>query len=1443
MGKKSGGGVKKTSVVTPTRKPTTPIPTTTSASVSTPTLTPIPTPTTTPTFTRTPTPTATPTATPTDAHATEAVTKAEEGDYVSNEKTAEDQAAREEQHREAMEKHTRLIAIRERNLRICGDRPGVGMLGKLDSSLKKNTAYVRKLRAITEENRASLVKEFDGLNLSKYVSECVSSICEGKLKNNDMSAVVEICGLFHCRYADFAGLMSQRLSKILADPSAQINGTESVTTVAARCRATLRLFAELIVDGILLNTVEFLNCFKDIVVADKEKHQLLTVVVSLIRHMGEVMLGIIARKQREYREANNIEVIPRLNIFKTDEEKKLLYYCEGYYSTLSRRLIRDHKEINQWETTNEHIIMDKGELSTSRQEAYDEKLKAYEKLAAGTSTLADLLDQDYPDLPKREALDRTMNVGISVGGRAYMEGKEGEGQLWEDDDTRAFYEDLVQLRDVVPAVLLGELATVDESERKSVSTSSEGDASTTGKKEGDRNNLDTAVISSSPRKESAETIGENVVVDLDIVVGVDDDEPALGVQEREDENMVSEDVSEGVNEVYKADVSDDEADDEGTGTTSAAMKLKLESLFERLPNTMNREAVDKLAVELCYVNNKATRKRLGRFLATSDVNRFDLIPYYSRLIASLSPVMPDLVGYVIEPLEKEFRWQQARNKKQVNLDYRVRVIRYFAELTKFGVYKKQNALNILQKLVAEFVGFNIDLACGFLEHCGIYLFRSAESHARTAKLLEVMMRKRVAQRMDPQHVSAIENSFYICNPPPNKRKVRKERPPMHTYIRMLLFSKLSKSTCSYVIKQMRKLPWNDPTIKAYAIKCLSKPWNCKHGVVRHLAAVVEELDVYQEGLGMRVVDAIVEHIRLGLEVNRLDWNRQRLATIHYFGELYVYKLVSTRLLQDTLYTCLLFGHDLYTSPNMPSVSLLDPPNDYFRIRLVCTLLDVVGLYLTGTSTKKKTDFFLMFLQRYALGKTQPLPVEVDMLIQDLFDSLAPKTKLFTTWEQANDAILVLQKKLVGDALEKQEQEYEKKLIEAKEQQLLEEKDAKVNAIARATVSDAKAVPEIAIKGVVPSKENYRNGGELGNVNPDIDMMDLHLDHLGLGGGSEGESEKCEGEGDSESDDENECEGGDGTTKEDDESEGESEGESETLKEGDTDDESEGDGEGEDSEDDNDDEEFNTVKLIRAPKPHEPDEFDIMFMDEFSKFVQDQSVARRNEAKTSVLDIPIPMSVKKVTLVKSEQLYGSQSLNTQAEDSTTLGVRGEGDETDSQQGHIQAQAQTVQPPQSHLHSSSQSIDYGAAGMVRREKGKYANGNANESISKPGGSGNGGIKFALMTRKGNKPQLRDIDVPMDSVFAQNIRRKQEEELAEQRELKKFVLDFEVRAEEMEQQETLQEQRAANWRAAHHGRKPPTMENRQAEKEDITSKFTTIQMGPRRHPDPNNSKRGNR
>ena len=95
-------------------------------------------------------------------------------------------------------------------------RPEESDLHKLDSSLKKNTAFIRKLKNFTDGQRDVVKKEMSSLNLTKYIGEVAAALVEAKLKTTDLGAALEICSFLHQRYADFSEQLMENWQKALS---------------------------------------------------------------------------------------------------------------------------------------------------------------------------------------------------------------------------------------------------------------------------------------------------------------------------------------------------------------------------------------------------------------------------------------------------------------------------------------------------------------------------------------------------------------------------------------------------------------------------------------------------------------------------------------------------------------------------------------------------------------------------------------------------------------------------------------------------------------------------------------------------------------------------------------------------------------------------------------------------------------------------------------------------------------------------------------------------------------------------------------------------------------------------------------------------------------------------------------------------------------------------
>lgn len=160
-------------------------------------------------------------------------------------------------------------------------------------------------------------------------------------------------------------------------------------------------------------------------------------------------------------------------------------------------------------------------------------------------------------------------------------------------------------------------------------------------------------------------------------------------------------------------------------------------------------------------------------------------------------------------------------------------------------------------------------------------------------------------------------------------------------------------------------------------KIFSKPHHIKYSNIHFLAIILGALNRYHQEFAITVIDDLLESITLGLEINDFKFNQRRIAEVKYLGELYVYKMVDSAVIFDTMFKILTYGHGRCTSvclvvniaynslggwPKPGSICPIDLPDDFFRIRLICNLLETCGTYYEKGAGKKKLDFFITFFQ-------------------------------------------------------------------------------------------------------------------------------------------------------------------------------------------------------------------------------------------------------------------------------------------------------------------------------------------------------------------------------------------------------------------------------------------------------------------------------------------------
>ncbi|KAI5477244.1 regulator of nonsense transcripts 2 [Pseudohyphozyma bogoriensis] len=892
----------------------------------------------------------------------------------------------------ASKRTKRALELRAVN-RAAWDREGSpDGLGKLDTSLKRHTALLTKLRSSlhTPATVPGILKDVQGLALEKYIEEAVGAVVEGvgKCKNGtEVAGAVEVISALHQRFPTlFTTPFTQQLVSMLKPSSSSatdkdIREKEDAARVV-RQRGLVRLLGELEVVDVVrkdggagkVGEVTW-GVLKELLTADKDSLALAAPLgIAFAKHLGALYLPPVAPSTSASTTnpadfptlAESAEVEGDDVLIGKEMKERFRKLLVAYLEALTRKegrnhLVRSLSELQKQDKRNHEAYIRSGEVFEDREKNYEKSVKAWERGWASVNQLSEVLGLSPPTLPSLTTTSASSIV--TGGGSSFANGEEigGPGSLWADEEDKKFYEDLRDLRREVPASILG------------------------------------VAVEKEDGKEDAEDKKEKVEVEDGKIDGGKEGETVDGEEEYA---RIDDDVADPVAELENpiASLSVSEAPDALLPSGPAA---QLTALLARLQDASSIASIDAIAVEFAFLNSKAARKRLVKFLGSVHRNRQDILPYYSRLVGTLDPYMPDIGKDLIALLEEEFRYLQ--RKKNVDMaETRSKNLRFLSELTKFGVTPVHSILHVFKVLLDDFSGPNIDNLCTVLESCGRFLLRSEATSEKMKAVLETMKRKKGAMNLDQRQVTMLENAYYQCDPPDRPIVVPKERTPMQLYIRHLFYNALTRNSSDRILKLVRKLHWEDPAVVAKLHSAFTKVWKIKYSNVHLFAVLLYDLGRYHPEFNLNVIDEVLENVRAGMEINSFKYNQQRIATIKYLGELYNYRVVDSRVIFDTLWSLVTFGHpDGRPWPDVPSP--IDSVDDCFRVRLVCTLLDTCGSCFERGALRKKLDNFLVFFQMYALSKGT-LPMDVDFMYSDTFEQLRPSLVLFKTFGEAVQAV-------------------------------------------------------------------------------------------------------------------------------------------------------------------------------------------------------------------------------------------------------------------------------------------------------------------------------------------------------------------------------------------------------------------------------------------------------
>ncbi|KAK0398307.1 hypothetical protein QR680_002526 [Steinernema hermaphroditum] len=815
-------------------------------------------------------------------------------------------------------------------------------LRKLDSTLKKTTAFMKKVRNIgtpaTPAN--SLMPELQKLNLSKFLDELAASIAEAKFKSSEIGSVVEVCVFLASRYRPFPDNLLCELKKNIP-----FRKSDKIAN-PSKLRVDIRFVAELVLNGVFgcsKEGIQFLgSALSFLTVTDKTEHVNVGILLPLCRSLAIVDLSDVMPSKMN-------DDLPRATALTTDQRKLIGQLFRDYMKSLIDHANTVRVEMNQVHRHIKKQERTRGDASNEDRTRFEELRTQFLRLYQNGKELSECIGVNMPEMaeePSDDEEDEQAAVQLSA------DINQGRVLLWPDDDTRRFYENLLDLCRIAGTINV---------------------------------QAEDNYVSSSDSGTSVQELCDKIE-DIDLTE----------LEDEHDDNKVTEETGEDDHDQYddEASCSDEEshATDSQPNKTTADLaadaavsgeenRRRMDEFLERLSNSINREMIDRAAQEFALelYKNKRNRKRLSIYMIEgAPKDRLDLPPFFARFLATINQIYPEYVNDICKELIGFFR-EYVKLTKKIRLDVKVYVVRFIGELIKFGVISKAEALNCLRMLMFELKQSNVDLICCLIESVGSFLYKSPESYAKTKVLLDVMKRKREKVK-DPRQLILLENAYYSVIPPEEPAELVDNRLPVEKeFIMQRINLKANR------VATLRKIDWSDDDIGAFALEALSDPTSVPFGNINQLAQCVAALSDHHDWLCEEVLDNILERIRLALEIGVLTVSQQAMANIAYLGYLYNYEVCECKILMQVLYQLISFN------------IIDEDPRNLLRIRLVTELSRVISEFFRKGSRRRKFDVFLPYLYRFYWAKKEAwlknveewgeIPLEIEFCITEMLHEL------------------------------------------------------------------------------------------------------------------------------------------------------------------------------------------------------------------------------------------------------------------------------------------------------------------------------------------------------------------------------------------------------------------------------------------------------------------------
>lgn len=328
---------------------------------------------------------------------------------------------------------------------------------KLDTSIKKNTGFIKKLRkGFTKENKNSLLKDIGDISLEKYLSEIITTINEVTSnisnKNDEILTAIEVISAMHQRFntnftVEFFGLFLTNFT----NPTEELSDKDENFRIN-KLKGNLKVLTELYLVNVF-RTEDMIES-RDILpfYIQKKVHRKEPFIFSVLKEMLNYKfklgytLSVGTVFVKSYPSFFDIED-SSWDIFIQDDDLKTLLQSlfKAFSEAVVTRMVELTKNTTKLMKEHKKCQIRTGKLKDEYVDEYDLLIPILEKFKAAAEIFAPLFSIELPEATNELNTEEEENEPDSMIVTQVVPANE---RVWESEDMRIFYEVLPDVSSV-----------------------------------------------------------------------------------------------------------------------------------------------------------------------------------------------------------------------------------------------------------------------------------------------------------------------------------------------------------------------------------------------------------------------------------------------------------------------------------------------------------------------------------------------------------------------------------------------------------------------------------------------------------------------------------------------------------------------------------------------------------------------------------------------------------------------------------------------------------------------------------------------------------------------------------------------------------------------------------------------------------------------------------